>query len=253
MSKLLEKLNRIGEGNPAPLGFGAMASRNRTSPMLLLALASSGGISSKELAAAGADAVVLKAKNATSVKAPEGDLTWGVWLDSATREEVDALKEQGCDFLVFGPEKMPVDAVSECEDVGRVLVLDADLSEERRETVYSLPVDCILAVPEKDGDSLTLTGLMDLMVIAGPSGKPALLLWNGALSKGELEALRSADVAGVLVDLSKTDVAGLKQMKEVIDSLPRRGNKKDRPAALLPRAAQAAPQWEEEEEEYEDE
>ena len=106
-----------------------------------------------------------------------------------------------------------------------MLVLGADLTHEQRRTVDSLPVDVVLIAPDGDGDSLTVKGLMDILTMAWGAGKPALLLWSGPLTTGELEGLRGADINGIVVDASKADKGVIEGLKGAIDSLPRKARR----------------------------
>lgn len=225
MSKLVEKLEHIEAGSPQPLGFGARSAQGRPSSMLLLAcVAAEDADKAKSLEPLGIDGVIIKTDDPASAEGPVDGLLWGAWLGEASSGGIDALKEKGCDFVVFQPENMPLAALDR-EDEGRMLVLGADLTHEQRRTVDSLPVDVVLIAPDGDGDSLTVKGLMDILTMAWGAGKPALLLWNGPLTTGELEGLRGADINGIVVDASKADKGVIEGLKGAIDSLPRKARR----------------------------
>lgn len=239
MSKLIDKLEHIQAGNPQPLGFGALSSQGRTASMLLIAsMAAKDAAKTKDLGSLGVDGVIVRAEDPASAKAPGDGLLWGAWLNGANNDGVDSLKESGCDFIVFDPEKMPL-SVLDRKDQGRVLVLGTELSVDQRRTVDSLPVDVVLIAPDRDSDSLTVKGLMDILTLAWGTGKSALLSWNGPLTKSELEGLRGADIIGIVVDTSKAEAGVIEGLKEAIDSLPRKASHQrgGRHSATIPQAA----------------
>ena len=114
MSKFLEKLERISEGSGQPMGFGAVMSRTKISPMLTVASVPAANsqlisIATKE----GADALLLTVENLekdsktlAKMNRAKAEIPWGVFLEKVSKEDVGQLIELGCDFVVFDPARL---------------------------------------------------------------------------------------------------------------------------------------------------
>ena len=80
--------------------------------MLLLAcVAVKDADKAKSLEPLGIDGVIIKTDDPASAEGPVDGLLWGAWLGEASSGDIDALKEKGCDFVVFQPENMPLAAI----------------------------------------------------------------------------------------------------------------------------------------------
>src|SRR4030042_5177301 len=107
MSKFIEKLKRVSEGEAQPLGFGIRAA-TRTPQMVLGAIVAKDDIGIVAGAfEKGADVLLISMPSVTEglselgrVSQLAADVPWGVWLESMTPEEVKQVRETGCDFIV---------------------------------------------------------------------------------------------------------------------------------------------------------
>jgi len=243
MSKLLEKLERISEGGGQPLGFGAAANRAKISPMVIVASVPVGNAQLAAIAVeSGADAVLMTAEHQkkrdevlAQLSSAKINIPWGVCLDKGTREEIEQLIEMGCDFVILSPAETPAAVLNE-ERIGKVLQIDASLSDNLAKAINRLSVDAVL-LSTVGGDEAAIT-VHELMVyerLAAAARKHLLAAMPPALPIDDVESLWRLGVRGVVVELTaKNPELRLSQVKEAIQKLPTRKKTGERISATLP-------------------
>ena len=224
MSKLVQRLERLGRDAPAPMGFGFSARRQPAPQMLLLASYAAPGDLAEE-ALAHVDGVLL---TGPTDGAQAGDTPWGAMLPEGADDTIGPLREKGCDFIVLTTGGIHLDSLKD-EDLGRVMATPRDLSMERCHSLADLPIDAVL-LTEPLSPPLTLQALMDLSALRGEIGKPALVLLSGVPSAWEVECLRDVGVDGVVLDAAHAGAADLEAVKQHILALPRRRPRGERPS-----------------------
>ena len=236
MSKLVQRLERLGRDAPAPMGFGFNARRQPAPQMLLLASCAAPAELSEE-ALAQLDGVLFTSSNSTD-DIKTGETPWGVMLPEVTGDAIGPLREKGCDFIALTARGVHLDSLKD-EELGRVMVTPRELSTEQAHSLGDLPVDAIL-LAEPLSPPLTLQALMDLSALRGEIGKPALVLLSGVPSAWEVECLRDIGVDGVVVDAAHAGAAELEALKQHILALPRRRPRGERPAPSVSHPTVAA-------------
>ena len=236
MSKLVQRLERLGRDAPAPMGFGFSARRQPAPQMLLLAsYTTPAGLSQEALAHL--DGVLLTSSDHAD-SLTTGDTPWGVMLPEVAADAIGPLREKGCDFIALTAGGVHLDSLKD-EEMGRVMVAPRDLSTEQAHSLGDLPVDAVL-LTEPLSPPLTLQALMDLSALRGEIGKPALVLLSGVPSAWEVECLRDIGVDGVVVDAARVGADDLEFLKQHILALPRRRPRGERPAPSVSHPAVAA-------------
>ena len=257
MSKLLDRLEKIGKGTVSQMGFGAAARTEKVAPMALLGRIGKAktAATAASLSEAGFDGAVLdgisiddadKAFNSLS------GLPWGIKLDEVTSEQVAASKEKGCDFLAFSPEKAALEAFSDDakgdEETGRVLCISADMDERALQVIEDLPVGAVLLSLDSVKRPLTMEHLLTIGSVRGAFSKYLLVELPGDLSAAELEGLRDIGVDGIVVDAGSMSKTALKQCKDQLQGLSRRQRKpQGRSGALLPVGSSQSDDYDEDE------
>ena len=148
MSKFLDRMEQIGRGTQAPLGFG-VARPEKIPGMALVGLITSNystGVSA--VAELAPDAALVAGgpgpASVSELAEPLGSaLPWGVRATSMTPEEVQAYQESGCDLLAFPLEGTPVSAVAS-DEIARILCVDPGIEERELRAIMALPVDMLL-------------------------------------------------------------------------------------------------------------
>ena len=257
MSKLVDLLEKIDQVEPEPMGFSAVAGRDRRkAPIVLIGRVEPGRLAkSSKLADADVDAIVvwlddLKERSVDKVaKSLEGRL-WGVRARDVSQESAKHLKEKGCDFIVFDGEATEA-AVLNDKDLGKIVEVSPDLSEEMARAIHDMPFDVALFTPAGDLLPLTIGKMMSIHQVRGMIAKPFVMAAPTELGASELEVIRNAGIAGLLLDdYSAEDID---RIRGAAASLPRRRSRPDHDALVPQMHASGFPeQGAEEEEEEED-
>ena len=258
MSKLIERLEKVGAVAPTPMGFGANRVAEKAPSLLLAALS---GIESATVdSKLKVDSYIIAAEKAAkseleAARSAVGDALWGLWPNSLTSASLNDLKQEGADFFVFSALDAPAEALAD-EELGRFIAIPVEFPEELGHSLEEMPVDGVLLVGLEEACPLSVKDLMQVRSVIDLISKPLLLLRSHPLKPGELAVLRDVGVQGMVVDLRSMKVEDAVQMEKDIHAMPPRKTRHDHAGALLPRLSTrtAAPQrededWEEEEEE----
>lgn len=218
------------------MGFG-VSQWTRAAPLVLLArLRSLDATKLGKGIEAGADAIVLALEGAESIAslpAEAGEALWGAYLPSASREDADALKGKGCDFIVFDAEGTEAAMLRE-PDLGKVLQVGLEMSDGSAAALKSLSLDA-LWIGAGAISRPTVREVVALQRLALLSQTPLILELPPAFEPGALEALLGLGVVGVVVDgTSEADDVRLAALRQAIDALPRRERRGRTGKALLP-------------------
>ena len=228
MSKLIDRLQKLGEPTAAPLGFGA-ASRENEGPLSLVLIGAATLVEirqSPELLDAHVEALAVSVDlseeglaNDLIESDKDRDRLWGVRANAANEDQAKQLKEAGYDFLIFDAEDTAA-AVLNDEDLGKLLDVGHELDEEVARAIHDLPIDGVMFSPRGDLLPLTVKKLIDIQMVRGLVDKPLIMAATSSLGQADLEALRDAGIGGLVVQLSEGDAIGA--LRESIAALPRR-------------------------------
>ena len=136
MSRFIEKLEKVGQRAPEPVGFTAMSRSADNNPaIMVIGIATPDQLSGKSaLTDAKFDAVLvaldsLSAATVKKVGKPLEDQLWGARVKEINSEQAALLKENGCDFIVFGAENTSATVLND-EDLGFILNVGAEFDED---------------------------------------------------------------------------------------------------------------------------
>ncbi|MDA1189143.1 MAG: hypothetical protein O2854_05635 [Chloroflexi bacterium] len=242
MSKLTDKLEKVGQQTAAPLGFGSASKKDAANPALMIIGRGTPAELSKKTATSGdsIDAYVVELsswtkatveKVATALK----DKVWGVRIPSITEDQTAALKKLGGDFAVLDIGTTPA-AVLNDEDIGIFVTLGPDLDEDDARAIHELPMDGIFFRPHKDLFPVTMKSLLALLKTRSYIDKFLIMEAPASLTQGDLETLRNIGAAAIATDAKATKE--LKATKTAIVNLPKPKTKgRDRSIALVPQSA----------------
>ncbi len=207
--------------------------------MLLIASLAQVNVDSVADYVAGADAGLLPISKLSSgretlrkIAQAVPDIPWGGWLRDVSQREMKQMKRVGCDFVVFPAANTSL-AILQNTEVGKILEVEASLSEGLSRTIDELPVDAVLiAGEEKEGYFLTWQHLMLFWRFANSLAKPLLVSVPSTVVASELQVLWEAGVDGVVVEAG---AGGLTELRQAIDKLTFSPLRRRRKAeALLP-------------------
>ncbi len=238
MSRLIEMLDKTHESSR---GLGFAASRQAATPSVVLI----GRVTAQELADTEALAesdvdallVTLDAADAGTVARISGllgDRLWGARVGSVSAEDAQALKDAGCDFIVFDAEDTAA-AVLNNADVGKIIAIDSEdpeFDENTAKAVRTLDIDGALFASAESLLPLTVQKLLGIQATRALVGRRTILTAPAGLGKTDIEALRNAGVVGLAVSLAGAD--DVARMKADIAGLPRRQSQRSGATAKAP-------------------
>jgi hypothetical protein len=243
MSRLIDKLNQVSQAVPQVMGFRAVQPVSPKPRMLLIADLAQASVNRLADYVAGADAGLLHisnlgegAKTLQEMCQVVSDIPWGGWLRDVGQGGMEQIVEAGCDFVVFLPANTPL-AILQDIKLGKILQVEASLSEGLLKTVDELPVDAVVTAGEQEGEYfLTWHHLMIFQRLADLLTKPLLVSVPSNVTANELQTLWETGVEGVIVKVGVGQPEGrLKELRQVIDKLTFTSQRKRGKAeALLP-------------------
>ena len=258
MSKFIERMERITQGGPVGMGFGAV--RTEKSPGLALVghVSQNHAAGLEAIAEIGLDAVLLAGiggpDDLKNLENSLPSLPWGVHQPSLNEEDSLAYQEQGCDLLAFSLADTSAAAVAS-DEVARVLYTAAGLEDRDLRGIASLPIDVfVLNVPGL-GDTWLLPDLASIAMVGRRVDKFILVEVSKAPTAKDLEALRNAGVHGLVVDLDAMDAEAVSDLKTACMNMPRKrperrgGVTAILPSSVFPSASDPEPQEDDEDEE----
>lgn len=261
MSKFIDKLKQVSQVEPQTMGFRAVQKISAKPGMLLVASLAQPAVSGLADYVAGADAVILPVpKTGSGVKTLQkvsqavSDIPWGVWLEDEAKGGINQVTQAGCDFVIFPAANTSLDILQDDDDVGKILQVEASLSDSLLRTIDGLPVDAVLiATEQEEKGSLVWHHLMLFRRFASLLTKPLLVFVPSRVTSNELQALWDAGVDCVIVGVEAGQHAGgLKELRQTIDKLvstPLR--RRGKTEALLPYVSRGTDVVTDEEEEEE--
>ncbi|MBI4496302.1 MAG: hypothetical protein HY689_00150 [Chloroflexi bacterium] len=244
MSKLTEKLRKVGKSEPGPIGFGLFAPRAKTPQLLLLAELppAHDADAARQALADGADALLLgptaDLDRVKGVLAAAGEAPVGGGLEGHGVEVARALHEAGGDFLVLTSLDTPV-AVLQLDGPAKLLEVDPDWGDTVLRAVEGLPLDAVLL---RVAGPCTLATWLTCLRVAGLTRRALLVALPGPVDGDALTSLRDAGASAVVVEPAAVAAA-----RRLIDTLPSPKRRREHAEALLPAAPQRTPAPSEEE------
>ena len=238
MSQFIDKLNQISRVVPQAIGFRTAQPDSQKPKMLLIASLAQDDVGNLADYVAGADAGLVHISRASpetfqKICQVVPDIPWGEWLRDTGRKGIKQGVEAGFDFVVF-PADSTLPALLQSDKVGRVLQVEASLTEGLLRAVNELPVDAVfIASEQEEGYFLTWRHLMIFQRFADLLTKPLLASVPSDVTANELLALWEAGVSGVVVGIGKA-AGRLKKLRQVIDQLTFPQRKQGGAEALVP-------------------
>ncbi len=216
--------------DPARIGFGRQQSRSKT-PLILLAGRTSRTESLGE-AVGKLDLVVFEGDGAALPKPPDDwKGAWGVTLARAGSEELDALKEAGCQFVLISDETAG-SVVLRDDGMDRGFAVTRELTDRRARAIEDMPFEFVV-IRHDGGPSLeTVAGVIDLQETVSLFNMHVFLEVSKLPPVDALEALRDLPVSALLFDADGVDVKELAQLRDAIANLEQREDRGKRVPTL---------------------
>ena len=229
MSKISERLAKLGQTETTGFGFGVRP-LTRKIPVILTVVTVH---KPKDIKDVGADAFIM-ADGSKGVPQPQtlrDDDIWGVSVSDGIDCDIDALAGSGVDFLVIETESTP--GIVLCGDgTGKGFVVDWNLPKNRAKAIDNGPFDFLIL----DGSSLNLPlnvgGVLELHEQIAYYSLHIFLRLTQLPTDQDLELLRDIGISALLYDVSDAKTKEFAKLRESIDRLQPRKEKKSIPAVL---------------------
>ena len=227
MSKFIDRLSKLSRATPQPMGFGIRQPVSSRPKLQLVASVAQGEAEGIAGYLTGADAAVLRISELASgaralqkISQAVPDIIWGGWLLTGSLKEVGLVSNLGGDFLVFPAHDTPL-AMVKGDDIGQILEVETGINEGLLRAVNELPVEAVLiAGEEKEGSFLTWEHLMLFRRFTELFTKSLLVSVPSGVTGSELQALWSAGIIGVVVDVNIAQPQGkMTELRQIIDKL----------------------------------
>ena len=234
MSKFIERLQKVLQPAAQSMGFQTVKSEHLKPKLQLVVNITNGKVKSQIKELDNADALLLPAPAIRG-----GKEIPGAWLTKGNAEEVEKSTKAGADFVILSVsgEALPSD-----KKIGKILQVDAAITDIMLRTVSILPVDAVLLAEEEGVLALTWKRLMLIHRFSGLTGKPLLVEVLPAATETELQQIWDAGVSGIVVKTDAEQAEAVAQnLRNIIDKLTfpsRRKNEKG--MAIVPQVAIAA-------------
>ena len=238
MSKITERLTKLGQTERSGFGFGARATSTKV-PVILI------GISIKKASDAAnvdADLFILAADSkgapqATAVKDAE---IWGVSISGGSAKEIDAAVEAGADFVIAEGESATGAALRD-DDTAKGFVVSADVTEDRAKAIEAAPFEFLVL----DGTGLKLPlnvgSVFDVQEELARYSCHIFLKVTEVPDQINLELLRDIGISALIYDGGSISSEDLATLRKTIDLLEPK-KQKSSAGATIPRAGESSAQ-----------
>jgi hypothetical protein len=238
LSKITERLTKLGQTERSGFGFGARATSTKV-PVILI------GISIKKASDAAnvdADLFILAADSkgapqATAVKDAE---IWGVSISGGSAKEIDAAVEAGADFVIAEGESATGAALRD-DDTAKGFVVSADVTEDRAKAIEAGPFEFLVL----DGTGLKLPfnvgTVLDIQEQLARYSCHIFLNVTEVPDQINLELLRDIGISALIYDGGSISSEDLATLRKTIDLLEPK-KQKSSAGATIPRAGESSAQ-----------
>jgi hypothetical protein len=223
LTELIERLHNLGKTDPAPMGFGRRVERKQNPALLIIGQTASSQAKAflGSSNAASVDALLLDGvPNKTAANALK-DALWGVKTTGISHDEMDALKEAGCGFVLIDSPDVHASVLRD-DGIAKGVVLPLDVNERDAHVLDDLPFDFLTVdYTTKPGD-LTVAALMGYQAAVSMVSKHIFLHVSESPNEAELERLRDLPADAIIVDLESISDAALATLSERVNGLEAR-------------------------------
>ncbi|MDA1349362.1 MAG: hypothetical protein O3A47_10950 [Chloroflexi bacterium] len=238
MSRLVEKLEKVDQASPKPMGFRAAAKQSHDGrSILLLGTVTPGKLSritKHQKTLVDAFLVELDPDNEKVVADTSDALEGFIWGASASQFDtarITALKEAGCDFIVFEASGTAAEVLND-QDLGKFIRVSGDLAEDVAAAIHDLPLDGALLSPDTLPLPLSVRQIIELQRIRGMLGKLFVVEASNEIGSPDLEVVRDGGTTALLVDAVSKSTADLASR---VDALPPKRPRQDSRDDMVPR------------------
>jgi hypothetical protein len=236
LSKISERLNKLGQSERSGFGFGSRTEKNRI-PVILLGVNIAGPCDAKGV---DADLFILAAgsKGAAQKSAVKDADIWGVSVSGGSDKEIDAAVKSGADFVVAEGESAPGAALRD-DDTGKGFIVPADISDDRVKAIEAGPFDFLILDGTNISLPLSVGSVLDIVGQLAKYSRHIFLRMSQTPDQANLELLRDIGISALIYDAGKIPNKNLKSLQGLIEKLETK-KQKSASDAMLPRSGESA-------------
>jgi hypothetical protein len=223
LTELIERLHNLGKTEPAPMGFGRRVERKQNPALLIIGQTSPSKVKeflySSNVEAV--DALLLNAVPGKTATKPLKDVLWGVKTSKISHEQMDMLKDAGCELVLVDALDVHASVLRD-DGIAKGIALPLDINERDAHVLDDLPFDFLTVdYTTKPGD-LTVAALMIYQAAVSMVSKHIFLHVSESPEEAELERLRDLPADAVIVDLDSISDDALSTLRERVNALDAR-------------------------------
>jgi len=235
MSKFVERLQQVLQPMVQSMGFISAKSEQARPRIQLVVDIANGKLKSPLKEPDKADALLVPISAVV-----DGKTISGVRLSKGDAEEVEKSIKAGVDFIILPAdgEVLPSD-----QKIGKILQVEAAITDILLRTVSALPVDAVLIKEEENGLVLTWKRLMMIHRFSSLAGKPLLIEVLPTVTDTELQQIWEAGVSGIIVktDAEQAETVAL-NLRNIIDKLTFPSKRKQEKSMAIVPHIESAPE-----------
>jgi len=221
--ELIERLHNLGKTDPPPMGFGRRVERKQNPALLIIGLTSPSRVKllMKSSNATSVDALLLNGVPDKAVSETLKDALWGVKTSDISQEEMEALKEAGCDLILVGSDDVHASVLRD-DGMAKGVALPLDIVDRDARVLDDLPFDFLTVDYTTKPGKLTIAELAKYQAAVSMISKHVFLLVSESPNESELERLRDLPADAIIVDLDSISDEMLTTLRERINGLEAR-------------------------------
>lgn len=236
MSKISERLTKLGQTERSGFGFGAKAASTKI-PVILIGVSVANAADAKGF---DADLYVLasNSKGAAQSTAIDGADIWGVSVSGGTSKEIDAAIESGADFVLVEGEATPGSALKD-DETAKGFVVANDVTEDRSKAINSGPFDFLVLDGTDIKLPLNVGSVLDIQEELSKYSQHIFLNISEIPDQENLELLRDIGISALIYEGKSASSKELTELRKTIDQLEPK-KQKSNAGATLPRAGESS-------------
>jgi len=231
LSKISEKLTKLGQIERSGFGFGARAANSKI-PVILV-----GALIDRPVDAKGLDVdlfILTSGSGGTAQKTPvNGSDLWGVSISGGSTKDIDDAVESGADFIVVDGESAPGAAFRD-DETGKGFIVGENVSEHRAKAIDSGPWDFLTLDASHMKLPLSVGAILDIQEELTKYSSHIFLRMSEVPDKENLELLRDIGISAFIYDGKSITKSDLKKLRADIDELEPK-KQKSSTGVMLPR------------------
>ena len=179
------------------------------------------------------DALLIKIKpgDEDKISSKTKSLDGIIWGASASKfdNNIDKLKQAGCDFIVFD-SNLTLASVINDPDLAKFLNVSEDITDSSASAIHELPIDGTVFSP-KSSSPLTVDDIIHIQKIGGMLGKIFVIEIDETINLDDVEAIRETGTHILKLDASGSYVGELAQY---LDNLPTKRDRRKNKTDIIP-------------------